>query len=453
MNLKARVSMLLVAGVCLAALPAAAGAIPRGYFLVQLLETFSENKFGAINRVEDAEKIFSFLRGKINGLEYQTLYFDDASLDVHKRIALKAGEYGIDLWATTWGLINRISIKAFGAIKQDYQAWVMRSDGSLVPAMVEGQPLFDVLNPDAVAWAMKVYTEKYLVPFKGLLAGMFLNEDTIPYLGKIGNDLRYDYWNLPVYSSAVLREWRSYCAAHNVVSNGKIVTVFPVHRLDMVARGNGLTAYYEGYDVPERIYAGQRFVDLPQAKGIWKHWYDFLSQQFIHTWIQSITRAANEVNKDNPSWRGTIYFAAFYWSLPYEEIRNEKFTVPAQHHWGAWGRQRGMDLKVVCSLPGIDAVVCETYPPIKANLEYYIEEYDRISAGAGKQFGVMLHRDDSWKLRPDEELLRWALIEKYRPQIIVRYPLGTMLPWGRYYDESRESTFFKRLKEYRAVLN
>lgn len=423
--------------------------LPKGYLLTQILSTYYTNQYGAVSKEEGAEKIFSAVKGRVDGIEFQTMFFDEGSLTVHKKIALIAKKDGIDLWATSWELLKNISIKAFGQVKPEFQAYVMEPDGSIVPALIQGQPLFDALNTDAMTWFLKEYRAKYLEPFKGLLNGFFFNEDVIPYMAKWSNNKRYDYWRNAAFSPAVLKEWQAYCVKNNVEFNGKIVNKFPVHKPDMVAKGKGQTEYYPGYDVPEKIYPGQRFADLPQAKGVWKHWYDFLSGQFINNWVGRIAAAANEINKDNPNWYGALYFGLHTWSLPYEEIEDPNFTVNWRHWWGAWGRQRGLDLLKLAQHPEIDFIVCETYPPIKANLEYFIKEYKRIVDSGGKKFGVMLHRDDTWKLDMQEETQRWEVIRKYKPELIVRYPLWTMLPWGKYYDADSEIYFFKKLMEYR----
>lgn len=423
--------------------------LPKGYVLAQTLSTYYTGQFGAISETEEAERIFTAIKGKVDGIEYRTLFFDADSLTVHKEIARMAKNNGVDLWATSVYLLKTIGIKAFGDIKPEFQAYVMEADGSIVPAFIEGRPLFDALNPDAVAWFLKEYRAKYLEPFKGLLSGFFFNEDIIPYMSEWSNDKRYDYWRNATFSPAVLKEWRAYCAKNNVAFNGKIVNKFPVHKPEMTAHGKGMTEYYPGYDIPEKIYSGQRFMDMPLAKGVWKRWYDFLSEQFINNWIGRIAETADEVNKDNPDWRGAVYFGLHHWSLPYEEITDGEFTVPDAHRWGAWGRQRGLDLLKLAQSPYMDIIVCETYPPIKANLEYFIKEYKRIVDSGGKKFGVMLHRDDTWKIDRQEETRRWEVIGKYKPVLIVRYPLSTMLPFGGYYDEDSEAYFLKKLTEYR----
>lgn len=99
--------------------------------------------------------------------------------------------------------------------------------------------------------------------------------------------------------------------------------------------------------------------------------------------------------------------------------------------------------------PEIDCIICETYPPIEANLSDYVGEYARITRKAGKTFGVMLHRDDKWALKLDEEERRWDLIEKCKPTVIARYPSQRMMPGEAFYSPEGEKLFAARLARYR----
>lgn len=443
-------SAVVLLSLCLLAGNAAAKeSLPEGYLLVQIVSTYQKSDFGAISSSDEGRKIFNAAQGRIDAFEYETLFYDENSMEVHRTLAQLGVDAGFDLWATSWGLVRKISLGSFGALDPDFQASFMKPDGTIVPAIVEGVPLFDVVNNDAVAWFLKVFRNRYLVPMKGLVAGFFFNEDVLPYMGAWSNNTRYDYWNTAVYSRAILRQWVSYCKNHNVTYRGKVVDKFPVHRQEMVKKGEGKTEYYPGYDVPERIRAGQKFVDMPKVQGVWKHWYDFLSEQFVDGWIGRIAREANDVNRNSDRWYGTAYFGLHHWSLPYEEVVDPAFTVPFRHTWGAWGRQRGLDLAMLSRNPDMDIIICETYPPVSANIEFFIREFKRIALAGGKKFGLMLHRDDRWPLKEQEELERWMLIKKYRPTMLVRYPVGTMLPWGRYYDDGSERLFFERLQNYR----
>jgi hypothetical protein len=221
----------------------------------------------------------------------------------------------------------------------------------------------------------------------------------------------------------------------------------------MVAQGGGMTAYFPGYDVPEKIYPGQRFIDLPRATGVWKHWYDFLAQTFLKNWLGKLATAVNRVNAGNPEWLGVFYFNMFPWMLPYESIENPLLKVPAKRRWGAWGRQRGVDLVAIASHPEIKGIICETYPPVAANLEPFVAEVKRIVESRNKVFGVMMHRDDRWPMDLVEERERWKVINKLQPTIIARYHLVNVLPWGDYYRKEAEELFEKSLAEYRKPMH
>lgn len=440
-----------MACIVLSGIDAQARDMPLGYLLVQALPTFTRSVYGAVSTEEEADRILSALPRQVDGIELYTLFYDKESLLVHRKVAELTQTHGFDAWATTWNLVSRISIGAFGALPPAYHAKYMNERGEILTAVVDGVPLFDVLNRDAVDWFLREYGQRYLKPLKGVLSGLFLNEDTIPWLGNQKSGTRYDYWSSAVYSAAVLKAWRTYCVLNDVRENGKVVTAFPVHRNSMVAQGNGATAYFTGYDVPQRIEPGQVLKKLPRARGVWHHWQTFLASHFLDTWIAQIAKLANELNSDNPNWFGVVYFGLHVWSLPYESIEEEGLTVPSRHRWGAWGLQRGIDLEKLGRLDGIRAVVCETYPPVEANLELFIKEYQRIVLAGGRQFGLMVHRDDSWKLDQDEEERRWELVRKFAPTMLVRHPLRNMMPWNSLYSEAGEELFLRGLDRYRKM--
>lgn len=180
----------------------------------------------------------------------------------------------------------------------------MEPDGRIVLAgdhNEDGQqtgPLFDVLNPEAMDWFLEKFRKAYFERMKGLLAGLFFNEDHITYLAKRSNNLRFDYWRNVTYSPRVLSLWRDYCRDREVVQDGKLVDKFPVHDSKMVDNGGGLTAYFPGWNVPAVIQPGQAFVALPRAEGVWQHWYDFTCGLFLKNWIGRLAQLANEVNRN-----------------------------------------------------------------------------------------------------------------------------------------------------------
>jgi len=417
--------------------------LPKGYLLVQEVKTRKQN---AISALETANLVFSNIKGRVDGVEFVTQDFDDADLTTHKMAADVAKKYGIDLWGSSYHLALE-KTSQFGNWKRDnpqFVAYKMNKDGSIV--MVDG--LFDTLNPEAVAWFIAQYKTKYLIPFKGILKGYFINEDVIFSFTK--DNKRFPYYDNATYSPSVLKQWLEYCKTNNIKYNNIIVDKFPVDKRQMVNNGNGQTQYFPDYNIPEYIMLGTRFVDIKQPQGVWKAWYDFISKLFIENWIVALARAANQVNSDNPDWYGVIYFGLHHWTLPYEEIENRNFTVPFRHQWKAWGRQRGIDLAILASQPEIKVIVCETYPKIiEGNLENFISEYKRIVTSNGRLFGLMVHRDDNWKLNIDEEKERFRIINKYQPQIIVRYPLWWMYPTTRHYIKDMEDNFSKNINEYK----
>lgn len=427
--------------------------VPHGYLLVQDVATYNTSRFGAISSKAEADHRFARLAGQLDAVEFASLYYGDHDLRAHEVVARAAVARGIDLWKTTFRLTSQV--RAFGPIRPEFLAYAMASDGRIVPAVAGAQsdtsrqPLFDVLNPEAVEWFLEAYGRRYWERMKGLLSGLFINEDCLAYLSTPRNDRRYDYWRCPTYSPRVLRLWRTYCQDHNVAHEGRPVDKFPVHDPAMVPNGGGQTACFPGWNVPAVILPGQRFVALPRAEGVWHHWYEFLCDLLLKNWIGRMAAQAQQVNRSESLWKGVMYFGLHHWSLPYEQVRNREFTVPRQHRWGAWGRQRGVDLARLAAHPDIDIVVCETYPPVAAHLEGFVAEYARITREARKTYGVMLHRDDRWPLHADEEAARWTLINKYRPTVITRYPLARMLPGDEYYSAAGEATFREGLAQYR----
>lgn len=423
--------------------------LPHGYLIVQEIAIAGNSLYGAISTAREADTVFKVLKDKVDAVEFDLLAYGNDSLRAARIIAESAHRHGIDLWATTWRLPNIIHTLGV-PFPREYQAYTMKPDGSIEPAIWDNLPLLDVLNPKAMDWFLERYKEIYIKPFRGVLQGLMFNEDVLLYLGRWSNDLRPDYWRNPTFSPRVLTLWKDYCRKHNVSFNGKPVERFPVHRPEMVAAGNGRTEYFPGYDVPAQIFEGQRFMDLPRAKGVWYHWQEFLAEQFANNFIERLAYTFNEVNTDNPRWYGALYFASFNRCLPYEKIQNRDFYVADGWKWSAWGMQHGCDIDRIARLPDIDAIVCETFPPIRANIECYIAEYARITRSAGKQFGVMLHNDPDWPLGTwDSEDDRWQLIKKYNSDVIMRYHCDSMRPGDKRYNATQEQMFHEQWQRYR----
>jgi hypothetical protein len=62
--------------------------------------------------------------------------------------------------------------------------------------------------------------------------------------------------------------------------------------------------------------------------------------------------------------------------------------VPQINRWGAWGRQRGVDLTKLAECPDIHGLVCETYRPLAVGLDSFVAENARITRAAGEQMFV-----------------------------------------------------------------
>lgn len=218
----------------------------------------------------------------------------------------------------------------------------------------------------------------------------------------------------------------------------------------MVQKGGGKTRYYPGYNVPAVVQSGTRLVSIPRNVGVWAAWDDFLTSLYVQSWIGGIAGAVYEVNKGNPSFKGVIYFGLHDWSLAYEEVDDPTFSVDSINKWVPWGTQRGVRLSRICDLPTIDFVICETYPPIRANLTKFAIEFKRIAAQHNKAFGLMLHRDDSWGLdEKDTEADRWGVIQQLQPIIIARYPVSRLFAADPRHNDEKEQLFNERLRGYR----
>jgi hypothetical protein len=112
---------------------------------------------------------------------------------------------------------------------------------------------------------------------------------------------------------------------------------------------------------------------------------------------------------------------------------------------------------MLTAVEGLDYFMCETYPPLDETLKEFVKAFKAIVDSGGKEFGLMLHRDDSWPLHQDEEARRWAFMDSMNPVLIGRYPLrlllpstATGLPWSSAnHSEDREREFLRSLRRYR----
>ena len=423
--------------------------LPKGYLLVQGLNTYNYSNYGAISTVAEANAFFDQLAGSpegklVSGLEYTTLWFDTNDIQAHATIAQVGLARKIDLWASC-GLAGRM--QAFGPMPPEYHSSYMKPNGQIVPT--PGYNL-DLLSPEAMDWFLPLYQSVYMEPMKGLISGYFFDEDQLEYIWPFpANNDRFPYWYNATYSSRVLSLWQAYCAEQDVTYNDAPVECFPVHDPAMVSNGGGLTAYYPGYNVPAVVQPGQAFVSLPRAEGVWKHWFDFINEQFLKNWIGRLAKLANDVNRNESIWKGVLYFQLHPWGLPYEEIKNPNFKLDPIQQWNAQGRQRGVALAKLARHPEIHHIVCETYPPVAANLDEFVGEWSRITREAHKTVGVMMDRDDNWMLNMTEEQARWGVIQKHQPTVIARFPVQRMMTTDQFYNAQVEEYIAQQLLQYR----
>jgi hypothetical protein len=434
-------------------------AVTKGYYLLQGVGTYYSSMFGAISTVAEADSICSILNShSVSGVEFGPIYFHPTDITATILVANVFLSHGIDLWLNSGGLQKNIHAFNNDQFPDQYRAYSMTSDGSIVPATIyslgssEKVTAFDAMNPEAVSWFLDRYMQIYLKPLAPYTSGYFFDEDCLYYANDPdrSNNIRIDYWELPAYSDAVLSFWQEYCVNNSVTFNSMVVTKFPVHDESMVPNGGGKTQYFPGYNVPPSVEGGTAVISIPPNTGVWAAWDDFVTTQYTNTWIGGISEAVYQANFDNPNFKGVLYFGHHAWSLGYEEVTDPTFVIDTYHKWVPWGTQRGVRLSKICELPYVDHIICETYPPIHANLNKYLSTYKQIISDHNKTFGLMLHRDDSWGLDGEDlESDRWAAIQYFQPTIIARYPINRLFPTDMYYNEDKEALFDHRLHDYR----
>ena len=437
--------------------------LTKGYYLLQQIGTYYISTFGLISTAREADSIAIILnRHSVSGVEYGPGYFHQEDISACIVVAKELQLHGIDLWLTSTGPLDRF-IPAFNndVFPSQYRAYSMTADGSITPAtkwtvtgFPDKAPAFDCMNPEAMNWFLVRYKQVYLEPMKQYTSGYFFGEDCLFYGADSGYQVntKINYYELATYSDAVLALWQKYCIDHSVTYKGSVVSKFPVHLIAMVPNGGGKTEYYPGYNVPDTVKSGTDIVTLPRNTGVWTAWDDFVTSQYVETWIGGISKAVYEVNSGNPNFKGVIYFGLHNWSLAYEEVNDTTFRVDDINRWVPWGTQRGVSLSKICSLPTVDFIICETFPPLRANLYQFASEFKRISNEHGKVFGLMIHRDDNWGLDGwDPETDRWEMIQHFEPTIIARYPIDRLSPNDRYYNEQKENLFDQRMLAYRPI--
>ena len=432
--------------------------VKKGYYFIQWVSTYYTSAFGTISTVPEADSICRILNNhSVSGVEFGPAYFHPDDIIATILVAKVFQSHGIDLWLTSAGLQKCIHAFNNDQFPDRYRAYSMTQEGLIVPATVyslgssEKVTAFDAMNPEAVSWFLDRYKQVYLKPLAPYTSGYFFNEDCLYYANDPDHisDIRIDYWELPAYSDAVLRLWQEYCVNNSITFNNVVVTKFPVHDESMVPNGGGKTQYFPGYNVPYKVENGTAMVSIPKNTGVWAAWDDFVTSQYVKTWIGGISEAVYQANFDNPNFKGVIYFGLHSWSLGYEEVTDPTFVMDA-YRWVPWGTQRGVRLSKICELPHVDHIICETFPPIIGNLYKYLSTYKQIITDHNKTFGLMLHRDDNWGLDGwDLESDRWAAIQYFQPTIIARFPINRLFPTDMYYNKDKEALFDQRLHDYR----
>jgi hypothetical protein len=432
-------------------------AVTKGYYFIQAVSTYHSSSWGAISTAAEADSICRILDNhSVSGVEFGPAWFNSDDITATISVAEVFQSHGIDLWLTSGALQKCIRAFNNDLFPDQYRANSMTSDGFIVPASVcslgssEKVLAFDAMNPEAVSWFLDRYKQVYLTPLIPYTSGYFFNEDCLYYCNDRSNNSRINYWELPAYSDAVLSLWQEYCVNNSVTFNVEVVTKFPVHDESMVPNGGGKTQYFPGYNVPPSVESGTAVVSIPRDTGVWAAWDDFVTSQYIKTWIGGISEAVYQANFDNPYFKGVIYFGLHFWSLGYEEVADPTFVIDTYQKWVPWGTTKGVRLSKICELPYVDHIICEAYPPIHANLYKFISTYKQIIGDHNKTFGLMLHRDDHGGLdRDDLESDRWAAIQYFQPTIIARIPIDLLFPSNTYYDKDKEALFDQRLHDYR----
>jgi hypothetical protein len=449
---------------------ASGGRLKPGYYLVQSIPTYERPEYSALSvdngsafPFHTADSLFAALREHaVDGIESYPLWYDSVNIAVRQQIAARARLHGIDIWESDWQLLKNAQKGAFGRIRPELAASALDHDGTISPLVDEKERFFpDVLNPDCVSWLLDVHRKGsygwYLSRMVGSINGYFLDETRLTNNTKASSTSRPPPWTLPVFSGALLAQWRDYCSARRLTNAaGEIMNAFPVPDRGMVAAGRGITQYVPGFARHE-LTGSTRFGDHPADSTIWKEWYAFLAQSFNKQWISPLVHLVDSLNRNTKAWRGICYFQLFPWAIDARDARMRDARLPRSPRWGAWARDFGVDLRMLTAVEGLDYFMCETYPPLDETLKEFVKAFKAIVDSGGKEFGLMLHRDDSWPLHQDEEARRWAFMDSMNPVLIGRYPLrlllpstATGLPWSSAnHSEDREREFLRSLRRYR----
>ena len=442
----------------------------QGYYLVQSIATYNLPMYSALttipfeeDTISDAERIFSFLdQLKVNGVEYEPLWFDVNNLHIHKEVATIAHRHSIDLWESDWRLIDKINQHAFGTFPKEYQAWGMEKNGAIIQLKDSiGNPMIDMLNPKSLEWLLDTLVENsygsFLIKLRNYINGYLFDETKLIYRYEWTNRTRPMYYLLPVYSPSVLKQWKDFCKEHSVTFQNAIVDKFPVHTVSMVENNDTMKMYIPGYNENINLQSGETFRTLSIDSQVWQAWYNFLCTTFTNSWLRPFASFIQEIFNSTENWKGIAYFQLLQWELEYSDSLLRGIIIPAQYSGGIWSHSVGVDIIKIAKETNINYIICETYPPLTEFHNKCITIVKTVSTNFHKKFGIMVHRNDYEFLNDTEETKRWIVINDSSPDIIVRYPIPTVqkVLIHRKYSRTEfvltesELKFIKSLESYR----
>ncbi|MFH0797154.1 MAG: hypothetical protein V2A65_08900 [Candidatus Omnitrophota bacterium] len=432
--------------------------IRHGYFLAQeLCATGAEvlwRKFGneqwVYSCAKDARPYFEHFKDKLNGVDFVPMVYQDQDIAGVVEVAKLAQDYAIDLWLgpRIYKQIDNLPVPP-----ARFTSWMMDEKGLIHPAVrdVKRRPDIDRFNPDAVKWFREVYYDTFLKHFEpNLLHGLFWPEEHLgANLAVVSSfSAGQDYWHSPVYSDSSLEQWREYCRQHDVTHNNRTVDAFPVHAEEMEAQGKGKTKCYPGFTIgaPDGT---RSYAELPRCTGVWRHWYNYLCHTFFKHWILPLSEQMHALNRNNPRWRGVVYFGLSQWLIPYERcaVAGRPAKIPLN------GYQYGMNVELLAKHPAITYVIHEfgtdSYP---RDMHEIHEVFLSLLGTHREKHGLMVHRldDMSRAILPSEERERWGFIKRYAPEILSFYCLRRFFPHSGSFDSDGTRLFFEELTKYQS---
>lgn len=444
--------------------------VKSGYYLVQTMSTFRDTSYGSFTlRTKDdsvhVESMFSHLnRSLVDGIEYESVWFGEPDITVHKKISTIAKKHRVDLWESDWRLQKKINQGAFGEVPKELAAYSLKNDGTIQPYCDStGKYFLDLLNPLAVDWLLDTSRNgsygKYLKEIIPCVNGYLFDETRLMSLYGSNEISRPPVNSIFVYSNSILSQWIEYCAARNIKNkSGEIVTKYPVPDSAMVNNNPMKLEYAAGYQSTVRLMYGKRFNEMPKDEQLWKNWYSFIAETFTKNYLARIMKFVH-LSKQASNWKGITYFQNIPWGINYTDPLLDSVYIPVKERnlWGAWSYSYGVDLRSIASIKELSMIICESYQPTTEFKNEYFSVFKNIAVSNKKQFGLLVHNDDGYVYEKEEERKRWESISTLKPSMIVRFP---SLPLKQYYQEindtkkrtvryDRENEFLSNLMFYR----